>query len=84
MYTWSKQSNQTHCQLNSQEFSKRISAFFRYIHTKEQLENSILQTKQLMNTENLSTIENTTTDQRIKYNRDRSNLQLLEMSFHID
>jgi len=37
-----------------------------------------------MNTENLSTIENTTTDQRIKYNRDRSNLQLLEMSFHID
>ena len=28
--TWSKQSNQTHCQLNSQEFSKRISAFFRY------------------------------------------------------
>ena len=27
LYTWSKQSNQTHCQLNSQEFSKRISFF---------------------------------------------------------
>ena len=30
LYTWSKQSNQTHCQLNSQEFSKRIISFFRY------------------------------------------------------
>ena len=27
LYTWSKQSNQTHCQFNSQEFSKRISFF---------------------------------------------------------
>jgi len=27
LYTWSKQSNPTHCQLNSQEFSKRISFF---------------------------------------------------------
>jgi hypothetical protein len=37
-----------------------------------------------MNIENLSTIENTTTNQRIKYNRNQYNPQLLEMSFHID
>ena len=33
MYTWSKQSNQTHCQLDSQEFSERIFSTFHFFVT---------------------------------------------------
>ena len=33
LYTWSKQSNQTHCQLNNQEFSKRIISTFHFFVT---------------------------------------------------
>jgi hypothetical protein len=70
-------------------YFNRAMNILESFHPKEhidiqQLEKSISQTKQLMNIENLSKIENTTTNQRIQYNRNQYNPQLLEMSFHID
>jgi hypothetical protein len=53
-------------------YFNRAMNILQFFHSKEhydiqQLEKCISQTKQLMNIENLSTIENTTTNQRIKY-----------------
>jgi hypothetical protein len=65
-------------------YFNRAMSIFKHLHPKEhndiqKLEKCISQMKQLMNIENLSTLENTITNQRIQYNP-----QLLEMPFHID
>ena len=70
-------------------YFNRAMNIFEHLYTKEHndiqhLEKYISQTKQLINIENLSTVENTTTNQRIQYNRNQYNPQLLEVSFHID